>query len=90
MQVLYERGAFGAVETQGDGGNSWLAFVVGLPAYGLIKVFTPAFFARGDTRTPVQGGDRLSMVLNVAFNLILMQLFSSGWDCFGDRFVGLD
>ena len=43
-----------------------------MPAYGLIKVFTPAFFARGDTRTPVKVAI-LAMVLNILFNLILMR-----------------
>jgi putative peptidoglycan lipid II flippase len=30
------------------------ALVAGLPAYVLIKVLTPGFFARGDTKTPVK------------------------------------
>ena len=74
VQVLYERGAFGAVETR-ETAATLIGFVVGLPAYGLIKVFTPAFFARGDTRTPVRVAI-LSMVLNVVFNLVLMQYFA--------------
>ncbi|MDI9409308.1 MAG: murein biosynthesis integral membrane protein MurJ [Candidatus Pacebacteria bacterium] len=70
VQVLYERGEFGAVET-GATAATLMGFVVGLPAYGLIKVFTPAFFARGDTRTPVRVAI-VSMVTNIALNLILM------------------
>ncbi|MCX8502176.1 MAG: murein biosynthesis integral membrane protein MurJ, partial [Alphaproteobacteria bacterium] len=71
VQLLYERGAFGATETRATAATL-VAFVVGLPAYGLIKVFTPAFFARGDTRTPVKVAI-LAMVLNILFNLILMR-----------------
>ena len=35
---------------------STLALCAGLPAYALVKVLLPAFYARQDTRTPVQGG----------------------------------
>src|SRR3546814_11398114 len=33
--------------------NVVVALVTGLPAYVLIKVLTPSYFARKDTRTPV-------------------------------------
>ncbi|HEX8447156.1 MAG TPA: murein biosynthesis integral membrane protein MurJ [Sphingomonas sp.] len=42
------------------------AFSFGLPAYILIKVLTPGFYARSDTRTPL----RIAMVAMVA-NLVL-------------------
>jgi putative peptidoglycan lipid II flippase len=34
--------------------NVVMALVTGLPAYVLVKVLTPGFFARGDTATPVK------------------------------------
>ena len=49
------------------------ALVVGLPAYVLVKVLTPNFFARADTRTPVYTA-AASLVVTVAANLVLVPL----------------
>ena len=45
--------------------------VVGLPAYVLVKVLVPNFFARKDTRTPVYTATA-GLVLNVIANFILV------------------
>jgi putative peptidoglycan lipid II flippase len=45
--------------------------VAGLPAYVLIKVLVPNFFARKDTRTPVITA-ALSLLINVGLNLLLV------------------
>jgi putative peptidoglycan lipid II flippase len=45
--------------------------VIGLPAFVLVKVLTPGFFARRDTRTPVWTA-AISLVLNVILNLALI------------------
>lgn len=47
------------------------ALVVGLPAYVLVKVLTPNFFARADTKTPVYTAGA-SLVVTVALNLALV------------------
>ncbi len=47
------------------------AFSIGLPSYILVKVLTPGFFARQDTRTPVRYAT-ISMVVNLALNLALI------------------
>ncbi len=47
------------------------ALVVGLPAYVLVKVLVPNFFARKDTRTPVYTA-ATGLVLNVIANFILV------------------
>jgi putative peptidoglycan lipid II flippase len=47
------------------------ALVVGLPAYVLVKVLTPNFFARADTRTPVYTA-AASLVVTVGANLVLV------------------
>jgi len=52
IRVLFERGAFTAMDTPKTA-YALAAFAVGLPAFVLIKVFQPAFFAREDTRTPM-------------------------------------
>ena len=44
------------------------AFSLGLPAYVLIKVLTPGFYAREDTRTPVRIA-LVAMLVNLALNL---------------------
>jgi putative peptidoglycan lipid II flippase len=47
------------------------ALVAGLPAYVLIKVLIPNFFARKDTRTPVYTA-AASLAVNVALNFVLV------------------
>ena len=51
--VLFERGAFGPDDTAATA-SALMAFSLGLPAYVLIKVLVPAYFAREDTATPVK------------------------------------
>ncbi|MBA3864238.1 MAG: murein biosynthesis integral membrane protein MurJ, partial [Erythrobacter sp.] len=50
------------------------ALVVGLPAYVLVKVLTPNFFARKDTRTPVYTA-AASLVVTVGLNIVLVPIF---------------
>jgi len=47
------------------------AYAAGLPAFVLIKVLGPGFFARGDMTTPVRVGMGI-LVLNVTLSLALM------------------
>ena len=47
------------------------AFSLGLPAYILVKVLTPAFYARQDTRTPVRYG-LIAVAVNLTLNLALI------------------
>ncbi|MSO64325.1 MAG: murein biosynthesis integral membrane protein MurJ [Alphaproteobacteria bacterium] len=70
VSVLFQRGAFDPAAT---GATAWalIAFTCGLPAYVLIKVLTPGYFARKDTRTPVRIAI-LSLVVNLSLNLALM------------------
>ncbi|MBN9981018.1 polysaccharide biosynthesis C-terminal domain-containing protein, partial [Listeria monocytogenes] len=43
------------------------------PSYVLVKVLTPGYYARGDTRTPVRYA-MLSIAVNIVGNLILIPL----------------
>ncbi len=70
IAVLFERGSFTASDTDAVAA-ALVAFALGLPAYVLVKVLTPSFFARHDTRTPVKVA-LLTMLVNVALNLLLM------------------
>ena len=74
VAVLFERGAFGTADSGATAG-ALAAFAVGLPAYVLIKVFAPGFYAREDTATPVKVAVA-AMVINIAFALALMPLWA--------------
>jgi len=47
------------------------AFSLGLPSYILVKVLTPGFYARQDTKTPVRYAT-ISMLVNLVGNLALI------------------
>ncbi|EHH69275.1 murein biosynthesis integral membrane protein MurJ [Gluconobacter morbifer] len=51
-------------------GQSLRAYALGLPAFVLIKVLSPGFFAEGDTSTPVRIGF-FTLALNLGLNLML-------------------
>ena len=72
--MLFERGAF-SEEDSWQTAYALAAYAVGLPAYVLAKVFSPGYFARKDTRTPVKYA-MVALVVNMALNLILMQYFA--------------
>ncbi|WP_027283582.1 murein biosynthesis integral membrane protein MurJ [Rubritepida flocculans] len=72
IAVLFERGAFDAAASA-ETAMVLRAYAFGLVAFVLVKALTPAFFARGDTRTPVLAG-----LLAVAANLGLNLLFLAG------------
>ncbi|MEW4468647.1 murein biosynthesis integral membrane protein MurJ [Parasphingorhabdus sp. JC815] len=50
------------------------ALVIGLPAYVLVKVLIPGFFARKDTKTPVYTAG-ISLIINVILNLLLIPVY---------------
>jgi putative peptidoglycan lipid II flippase len=70
MWVLFGRGAFD-IESARLSSQSLTAYAIGLPSVVLLKVLAPAFFARGDTATPVRIG-MITLALNFALNLALM------------------
>src|SRR5690606_8011886 len=51
VRVLFERGAFDALATR-QTAQALIAFATGLPAYVLIRVLQPGYFAREDTLNP--------------------------------------
>lgn len=74
VAALFERGAFDAEATNATA-FALAAYALGLPAYVGIRVFTPGFFAREDTKTPVIIA-AVAMAVNIALNLILMREFA--------------
>ena len=75
MRVLFERGAFTAVDTRATS-SMLAAFALGLPAYVMIKVLHPSFFAREDTKTPMIFAG-ISMAANVVLSLTLFLLIGA-------------
>ena len=73
VKVLFERGAFTALDTAQT--SAVLAvFAFGLPAFVMIKVFSPAYFAREDTRTPMRYAV-ISLIANTLGSIALFFLF---------------
>ncbi len=69
-RAFYTGGAFTLADAMATGAVV-SALVVGLPAYVLIKVLVPNFFARKDTRTPVYTAG-IALTVNVALNFLLV------------------
>ena len=78
VRVLYERGAFTPSDTSVT--SMVLAlFALGLPSFVLIKVFSPAYFAREDTKTPMRYAT-ISLTANTIGSIALFFLFRQlGW-----------
>ncbi len=70
ISTLFEYGAFTANDTY-LASFSLVAYCLGIPAFILIKIFAPAFFARQDTKTPVRIGI-VALISNMAYNLMLV------------------
>ncbi len=73
ISALFQQGEFGRDDTVAAY-RALQAFALGLPAYVLIKVLTPGFHSRGDTRTPM----RIALVAigaNLLGNLTLIWWF---------------
>jgi putative peptidoglycan lipid II flippase len=74
VSVLFERGAFHAEDTR-NVANALALFALGLPSFVMIKVFSPAYFAREDTRTPMRYAV-ISLTSNTVGSIVLFWLFA--------------
>jgi putative peptidoglycan lipid II flippase len=54
--------------------NIVVALVAGLPAYVIVKILNPGYFAREDTRTPVWTA-LAALTFNIGINLVVVQRF---------------
>lgn len=77
VRGVFQHGAFTAADTVGASG-ALAAFSLGVPAYVLIKVLTPGFYARQDTKTPVRLA-LVSMLVNLAGNLLSVLVLNAGF-----------
>ncbi len=77
IRGVFQHGAFTATDTVGTAG-ALAAFSLGVPAYVLIKVLTPGFYARQDTKTPVRLAV-VSMLVNLIGNLLSVLYLNAGF-----------
>lgn len=78
VATIFQHGRWSAHDTE-MATLSITALSFGLPAFALVKVLLPAFYARQDTRTPVRAAVAsllTNMVLNVVFVLMLFALWA--------------
>lgn len=73
VSVLFERGKFDQIAVEGTAA-ALAAFAFGLPAFVLNKVFSPGYFAREDTKTPMKFA-AVGMIVNVALSVVLFPFF---------------
>ena len=76
ISTIFYRGAFSSIDVI-NSSYSLMAFSFGLPFFMLMKVLTPAFFARKDTKTPMYVA-LVSLFLNVVFNYYLAFVLDYG------------
>ena len=70
LSTLFQYGAMTVSDIEASA-LSLMAYAAGLPAFMMIKVLAPHFFAHQDTKTPVKIG-LIAMTSNMVFNLILV------------------
>lgn len=70
FSTLFQHGAFTARDAEMSA-LSLRALALGLPAFLLVKVLAPGFYARQDTRTPVKAAV-VSLLANVIFTILLL------------------
>lgn len=73
VSLVYRHGQF-TPEDAIITGNTLALFALGLPAYVLVKVLTPGFFARKDTKTPLYIA-LFVLAANIALNFALIGKF---------------
>lgn len=73
IEVLFQRGAFGTDETYAVS-RALMFYSFGLPAFVMVKVLEPGFFARSDTKTPMNIAF-VCLISNVILNIIFIKPF---------------
>jgi putative peptidoglycan lipid II flippase len=74
LSVLFQRGAFGPADTAATAA-ALAAYAVGLPAFVLVKVLAPGFYAQRNTATPVKVAIA-AVTLNFTLTVVLMQFLA--------------
>jgi putative peptidoglycan lipid II flippase len=71
--ALFARGEF-SLDAAAATAKALQAYSLGLPAFVLVKLYAPMYFAQGDTRTPVKFAF-ICLLLNVCLNLLSVRWF---------------
>ncbi|MEO7251594.1 MAG: murein biosynthesis integral membrane protein MurJ [Arenimonas sp.] len=82
LATMFQYGKFTPHDTH-MAALSLSALSFGLPAFALVKVLAPAFFARQDTKTPVRAGVA-SLLANMVLNALFLALLFWLWHSPGD------
>ncbi|MGA9421671.1 MAG: murein biosynthesis integral membrane protein MurJ [Rhodanobacteraceae bacterium] len=77
VSTLFQHGHFTAHDAH-MAALSLSALSFGLPAFALVKVVAPAFYARQDTRTPVRAGV-IAMIAAMLMNIVFVTLLFLLW-----------
>jgi len=86
VRVLFERGAFLRADTAATAA-ALAAFALGLPGHVLVKTFSPVFFAREDTATPMRAA-LFGFAIAIVGSLALMPVFGHVGIAFAIAFSG--
>lgn len=70
MRGLFAHGAF-HLQAADLSAKALMAYGVGLPAFVLVRIVAPTFYARGDTRSPVRA-TLFSVAINIALKFALV------------------
>jgi putative peptidoglycan lipid II flippase len=87
VATLFQHGKFTAFDTR-MAALSVFGLSFGLPAFALVKVVLPAFYARQDTRTPVRAGVA-SLIANMVLNGAFLAALYFAWVPADVRALGL-
>ncbi len=71
VAALFGYGKYDEADTHATA-QALAAFSIGLPSYILVKVLTPGYYARQDTKTPVRYA-MISMLVNLVLNLAFIK-----------------
>jgi putative peptidoglycan lipid II flippase len=69
VQLIYERGEFGATST-GLVAHALLFYAPGIVGYSVVKIASPCFYALQDARTPIRVS-LITIAVNLVLNLVL-------------------
>ena len=76
VRMLFQHGAFTAADTAATA-QALMVLALGLPAHVLIKALSPAFFARGDTLTPLWATLK-GIAVAIALAVVLGHFYGAG------------
>lgn len=74
VSLIFKYGAFDISEVEKTS-RALFIYAFGLPAFAMIKIFSPVFFAHGDTKTPVKIAI-LCLIISTAISISLVSIIS--------------